>query len=317
MIDIDKVRLWSVRFVRTPELKYMPYPGMIVEEVEEPGYCMPEVSNSLIPLSLGGQLTLTLSGHGIFQLGGKQYDCVPGTANLVHCRNPLFSCRCPKEGRENWHFIWINFPGEAGSRIIGEINRAYGYFFHLGRGSELEKKLLSWRKYAGATFSQTPQDAAEMVFDTFRMLLRPGEMDLRRQEKKSQARDIRNEIKNAFNGSATATDLAKKLGVSQSYISRTFHAETGERIRDYRENLRLREAISLLQNSNLSCKEIALLCHYGSYHSLYRAFRKKYRISPEIFRKEHRQDEKPSSAGDYEKQAARIRGKREMLKTNT
>ena len=156
-----------------------------------------------------------------------------------------------------------------------------------------------------------------MVFDTFRMLLRPGEMDLRRQEKKSQARDIRNEIKNAFNGSATATDLAKKLGVSQSYISRTFHAETGERIRDYRENLRLREAISLLQNSNLSCKEIALLCHYGSYHSLYRAFRKKYRISPEIFRKEHRQDEKPSSAGGYEKQAARIRGKREMLKINT
>ena len=180
MIDIDKVRLWSVRFVRTPELKYMPYPGMIVEEVEEPGYCVPEVPHSLIPLSLGGQLTLTLSGHGIFQLGNRQYDCMPGTAILIYDRNPLFSCRCPKEGHENWHFIWISFPGEASSRIIGEINRAYGSHFFLGARSELEKTLLSYRKYAGATFSQTPQDAAGMVFDIFKMLLRSRETNLRR-----------------------------------------------------------------------------------------------------------------------------------------
>ena len=288
MIDIDKVRLWTVRFVRTPELKFMPYPGMIVEEVEEPGYCVPEVPHSLIPLSLGGQLTLTLSGHGIFQLGKKQYDCVPGTAILIYDRNPLFSCRCPKEGHENWHFIWISFPGEASSRIIGEINRAYGSHFFLGARSELEKTLLSYRKYAGATFSQTPQDAAGMVFDIFKMLLRSRETDLRRHEKKSQVREIRSEIRNAFNESVTTTALAKKLGVSQSYISKMFRAETGETIRSYKENWRLQEAVSLLRKSNLSCKEIALLCHYGSYHSLYRAFRKKYRVSPEVFRKEHR-----------------------------
>ncbi|MBO4490735.1 MAG: helix-turn-helix transcriptional regulator [Lentisphaeria bacterium] len=286
MIDIEKVRLWSVRFVRTPKLKYMPYPDMLVEEVEEPGYSLPGVSQSLIPLSFGGQLTLTLSGHGIFQVGEKHYDCVPGTATLDYCRNPLVSRRCPEEGQEKWHFIWINFPGEASSRIIGEINRVYGYQFYLGEGSELEKKLLSYRKYAGATFSQTPQEAARMAFDLFDMLLRPAQK-FRRQKKVSQVRDIQSEIRNAFNESMTTTVLARKLGVSREYLSKTFHEKTGRTIRSYREDLRLKEAMELLLGSNISCKEIAILCHYGSYHSFYRAFRKKYQIPPELFREKH------------------------------
>lgn len=287
MIDINKVRLWSVRFVRTPELLYMPYPGMIVEEVEEPGYNLPGVSQSLIPLSFGGQLTLTLSGHGIFQVGKKQYNCVPGTATLDYCRDPLVSRCCPSDSRVNWHFIWINFPGEESSRIIGEINRAYGYFFHVGEESELKRQLLSYRKYAGATISQSPQDAALMVFELIKMLLRPVKIELRRPKKLSQIQDIQSEIRNAFNESVTTSILAGKLRVSRGYLSKTFHEKTGQTLQSYRNDLRLEEAVPLLLQSNLSCKEIALLCHYGSYHSFYRSFRKKYQVSPEIYRKKH------------------------------
>ena len=297
MIDTNKVRLWGVRFVRSPELRYMPYPGMVVEEVEEPGYYLPSVSPSLIPRKLGGLLILTLGGHGVLQVGGTKYECLPGTAFLYHVRDPLVSYYCPKEARENWHFIWINFPGEAGSRIITEINRTYGYHFHTGGESELKRRLLSYRRFTGATISQSPQDAAWMVFDLLKMLLRPAGPEFHHQEKKSQVRDIQSEIRNAFNESMTTSILAKKLGVSRGYLSKTFHEETGQTLQDYREDLRLGEAIPLLLKSNLSCKEIAILCHYGSYHSFYRSFRKKYQVPPEVFRKKHLQGSLPPGEG--------------------
>ena len=57
-------------------------------------------------------------------------------------------------------------------------------------------------------------------------------------------------------------------------------------LRDYLAEQRLNEALSLLLKSNLSCKEIATICRYGSYSAFFRSFRKGYGVSPDEFRKE-------------------------------
>ena len=59
--------------------------------------------------------------------------------------------------------------------------------------------------------------------------------------------------------------LAETLGKSRSYVSRKFHAETGEKIHDYLNTLRLRKACERLLHSEASVREIAtqgtvLLC---------------------------------------------------------
>ena len=51
--------------------------------------------------------------------------------------------------------------------------------------------------------------------------------------------------------------LAAELGKSRSYLSRRFHAETGEHIHDYLNTLRLRRACELLLHSALPVSEIA------------------------------------------------------------
>ena len=78
--------------------------------------------------------------------------------------------------------------------------------------------------------------------------------------------------------------VAEKLGVSREHLSKTFRQETGITLRDYRAGLRLEEACSMLLKTDLSCKEIAVLCHYGSYSAFFRAFRKVHGVSPEKFR---------------------------------
>lgn len=287
MINVDNVRLWNVQFVRTLQLDYMPYPCMIVEEVEDGGYHMPQFSPASIPLEVGGQLTITLDGKGILEVGKKRYDCIPGTAFLYRDSDPTVSYYFPRDGRKKWRFLWINFMGETSSHIISEINRMYGYFFPIGRNSGLENRLLAYRKYAGATFSQSPLEAAQMVFELLQSLCQPAERQFDLPRKSRQVRDIQSEIQNAFNESLTTTTLAKRLGITREHLSKSFRAKTGRTFQDYREEQRLNEALTLLLKSNLSCKEIAVLCHYGSYSSFFRSFKKHYHVSPEVFREKH------------------------------
>ena len=50
---------------------------------------------------------------------------------------------------------------------------------------------------------------------------------------------------------------AETLGKSRSYVSRKFHAETGEKIHNYLNTLRLRKACERLLHSEASVREIA------------------------------------------------------------
>ena len=287
MIDIDNVRQWNVQFVRTCQMEFMPYPHMIVEEVENRGYYMPQFSPASIPLEIGGQLTITLEGKGILEVGQKKYDCVPGSAFLYRDSDPTVSYYFPPDGQQSWRFLWINFMGAMSSRIISEINRTYGHYFYIGRNSELETRLMSYQKYSGATFSQSPLEAAQMVFEFLQILCIQAESKFELPRKNRQIRDLQAEIQNAFNESLTATTLAKRLGITREHLSKSFRAKTGRTFQAYREEQRINEALTLLLKSNLSCKEIAVLCHYGSYSSFFRSFKKHYHVSPEVFRGKH------------------------------
>lgn len=287
MINVDKVRLWNVRFSRDVPLEYMPYPYMIVEEVETKGYHMPLFSPQIIPADVGGQITITLEGRGILKVGKQKFECVPGTAFLYRDNDPEVSYYFPADSRNKWRFVWINFMGESSNNIISEINRIYGYHFSIGKNSELEKKLLSYHKFAGSTFLQNSLDAAQMFFELLGMLCQPNDKKLNWTPQNHQIADVQNEIQTAFAESLTISALAKKLGISREHLSKKFHMQTGRTLQDYREEQRLNEALTLLLKSNISCKEIATLCHYGSYSSFFRSFKKHYNISPEEFRKKN------------------------------
>ena len=285
MIDIDKVRLWSVYFSRMQVLTTMPYPSMVVEEVEKKGYRMPQYSPAGIPPEVGGQITLTLSGRGILSVNGTTFVCTPGTAFLYRDSDPSVSYYYPADGTEDWRFVWINFMGEASSAVIEEVNRLYGYFFKLGPDSELEKELLSYRQWSGRNMFYSPLEGAELFFYLLQLLCEKSVDGKQYAPEKRFVRNVQNEIGQAFGESLSTSNLAKKIGISREHLSKKFHAETGRTLRDYRAEQRLSQALSLLIKSNLSCKEIAQLCHYGSYSSFYRSFMRYYKVSPEEFRK--------------------------------
>jgi AraC-like DNA-binding protein len=288
MIDIQKVRRWSVYFSRAQTLDSLPYPHTVAEEVEGPGYKMPQYPSMNIPPEVGGQITLTLSGCGTLSVGGKSYDLLPDTAFLYRDCDQSVSYFFPENGKEPWRFVWINFMGKASEKLIAEINRNYGYFFDMNGDDSLKKQLLSYKEFSGAMLFQTPLEGAKLVFDILNLLCRHTEQRIILQKRTRLVQEVQSEISKAYDESLSTNSIARKLGVSREHLSKTFKAETGCTLQEYRSKCRLLEALNLLMKSNLSCKEIAQSCHYGSYSSFFRAFVKAYKLSPESFRKKRK-----------------------------
>ncbi|MFA6929607.1 MAG: AraC family transcriptional regulator [Lentisphaeria bacterium] len=284
MIDIEKVRKWSVHFARTQGVTALPYPNMVVEEVEGVGYRIPQCQAENIPPEIGGQITLTLAGEGRLQVQGKEYKLIPGTAFLYRDCDPAVAYYSPPKMSEPWCFVWINFMSASAEKLIAEINRNYGYFFDLRQDDALKIKLLEFRKFSGATLFQTPLEGAKLMFDLLNLLCRNTEQNLMMQNQNRLVREVQNEINKSYDERISSSLLAKKLGVSRERLSKLFHEKTGQTFVDYRREQRLNKALNLLLKSNLSCKEIARHCNFGSYSSFFRAFVKEFHQTPEIFR---------------------------------
>ncbi len=285
MIDVDKVRLWTVSFTRAQRMDSLPYPNMVVEEVEGSEYFMPQFDPAGIPPEVGGQVTLTLEGRGILKAHGKTFQLTPGTAFLYRDCDPAVSYRHSGKTRSPWRFVWMNFAGRASERLIADINAAYGYFFDCSGDNSLRDALLSYREYAGAMLFQTPLEGARLTLDLLSMLCRQAENSRTAQSGSHIVREVQSEISQAFGESISTSALAKKVGISREHLSKTFHWETGLTLSEYRAKQRLARAFDLLTKTNLTCKEIAWHCQFGSYSAFFRAFEKVWNVSPEVFRR--------------------------------
>ncbi|WP_426760255.1 helix-turn-helix transcriptional regulator [Enterobacter cloacae complex sp. 366F10] len=82
--------------------------------------------------------------------------------------------------------------------------------------------------------------------------------------------------------------LANELGKSRSYVSRKFHAETGEKIHDYLNTLRLRKACECLLHTDSSVRDIAAQTGFSDVTWFISAFKKGIGETPLQYRKNHR-----------------------------
>ena len=86
MIETEKINQWIVNFSKSHDFIDLPFPGMIVMKSKYKGYKISNICNT--PREVGGQITVTISGRGILQVGDQKYDAVPGTAFIYRDSNP-------------------------------------------------------------------------------------------------------------------------------------------------------------------------------------------------------------------------------------
>ncbi|EFE1488236.1 helix-turn-helix transcriptional regulator [Klebsiella variicola] len=82
-------------------------------------------------------------------------------------------------------------------------------------------------------------------------------------------------------------NMSLDLKKSKSYVSRRFHAETGEKLSEYITTYRLRKACEFLLRSKLSINEIGNMVGYSDTTYFITAFKKGIGESPLQYRKHH------------------------------
>lgn len=84
--------------------------------------------------------------------------------------------------------------------------------------------------------------------------------------------------------SQTASDLADRLGLSESRLSHLFRAEIGISVKTYLVKQRLDQGAHLLTSTEMSIKEIAYCLGYHHSSSFVRAFKTRFSMSPNHYR---------------------------------
>ena len=79
--------------------------------------------------------------------------------------------------------------------------------------------------------------------------------------------------------------LADQVNLTRTRLQRMFKQHTGVDIGEYLLKLRLRKALSLLEETELPIKEITFAVGYRHSSSFVRAFRKRYTVSPTYYRR--------------------------------
>ena len=80
-------------------------------------------------------------------------------------------------------------------------------------------------------------------------------------------------------------DVAESVGVSHFYLSKLFREETNETFINYLTDQRLDKAKQLLQETDLSVKEITSSCGYNDQNYFSKLFKNKFGVSPTDFRR--------------------------------
>ena len=83
-----------------------------------------------------------------------------------------------------------------------------------------------------------------------------------------------------FDKDISLDDVSKVVNISPYYFSKIFKEESGLNFIEYLTNIRIDKAKNLLENSNLSIKEICVSCGYSDPNYFSRSFKKNVGVTP-------------------------------------
>ena len=94
-------------------------------------------------------------------------------------------------------------------------------------------------------------------------------------------------INNHFSEKIRIQDLAKRIGISRSYLVKLVKQVTGMSPQEYLIEIRMRRASDLLGRSNDPIQSIAAECGYDDALAFSKVFKSKFGVNPSEYRMQH------------------------------
>ena len=224
----------------------------------------------------------TVSGMGMLDYEGKQYEVKPGQAMLIHI--PHDHCYYLPDHAEKWEFIYLNLQGSELRRICKEAEERFGPVLTFSPDSEAVELAFDILKN-GKDYITNPRKASSLGYQFGMLLL---EEAISGSKDKREPVFIRNVISYAMqnlNKPIGIDELAKVAGYSRYHFSRVFNQWYGKSPSLFLREIRLKRAVRLLQTEMITVGDISYRCGFNDPSYFCKVFRQEFGVSPETFRK--------------------------------
>ena len=232
-----------------------------------------------------------LSGKGIFLIDGKKYELEAGSGFLIPPGELAFY---QADETEPWTYIWVGFGGSKAQEYIHGI----GLSVHapIFRSEEQEslyacvKDMMEHNTYG--TANELRRAGQLYVF----LSLIAGENSVK-EEMEGENQYVKRAIdyiQNNYHIPIKVADVADYVCINRSYLYSLFQEALDMSPRQYLSRYRITKAVELLLSTSLSVESIALSTGYNDPFVFTKAFKNVTGMSPTMYRKEKKQNNKKS-----------------------
>lgn len=224
----------------------------------------------------------TISGYGTIEFGGNIYRVGPGQGFFLKMSGSSKYYFDDKKEKEPWHFLYIIVNGERAEDYYFHVTESYGHIYNLPDTSSSVSVLYEIYRMAKQQEIDDSFTSERLAFDFVCRLC----SDCANNEAKyiRIVRDAIDIIKSDYATLGGISEIAERLGVTQSYLSRIFTEQTGTNPILYLTKVRLQNAMNLLVQTSLSIEDIAQKCGFSCGNYLCKIFSKYIRTSPLKYR---------------------------------
>ena len=229
-----------------------------------------------------------LSGKGHLRSHMSRFDVEENHMFLLF---PGKEHTCMADAVDPWQYCWISFRGDGAEPLMRSI------------GFSENCPVLALRNCAGIgeeirsllTFRQTaPQDyfrKASRLNSIFALITDQTDdsaaVSLSRNMGDLPYASIAIRfIQTHYNKKLYISELASSIGISRNYLTQLVKEQIGLSPQEYLIHYRLEHAAHALRNSADSISLVAMECGYDDPLAFSKAFKKKYGVSPSVYRKE-------------------------------
>jgi AraC-like DNA-binding protein len=224
----------------------------------------------------------TLRGRGMLTFEGETHEISAGQTLLLSVpHDHRYFARDDVE----WEFFYVCLSGTELNRLFRDLIERSGPVVTL----DPKKPALTLASSLCAQILDSklssPFEASALAYGLTMSLLDEAAGAAESVEKPDFFRRVETFCRKNFSKPIGVDDMAKAAQMSRYHFTRRFRQTSGMSPGRYLGELRLREAVRLLQDSDLPVREIATRTGHGDASYLFKLFQQKFGISTRAFRR--------------------------------
>lgn len=230
-----------------------------------------------------------IEGKGKYMVDGREYELSAGQGFII---TPGISTTYIADEKQPWKYIYATFTGADDDVLVRNAGlEKPNVVFDFPLDDSMMRDLMAMHE-ASKSFDALGYDVIAYFLLVMSRLVRANI--------NTSSHSIYPEyyikkavyyIENNYNRSISIEDIAKFVGIERTYLYKLFKEYLYASPSTWLKEFRLKRAVKMMENNSLSINEIAYHTGFYDVSHFYRAFLKKYNVTPKKYRSEYYKQE--------------------------